>query len=195
MTRLTNDMRDHILLKIMHGLPNIDYEAKIKELVQSTVIEFAPEQVQALYANEDTRKYLSYLLVCIRDGNGYRAAVSDFRVYGLAKEMSIQTDHRSEVLLKEGTLFHALYTRLKSSDLIGKNKAQDELRDSVKKRLRANLAAASTVKKLYEILEPELHVYIPVIAEDGKKNLPACVAPVVDDLRKLGAQLPEVPKK
>ena len=25
-------------------------------------------------------------------------------------------------------------------------------------------------------------------------NLPACVAPVVDDLRKLGAVLPEVPK-
>lgn len=63
---------------------------------------------------------------------------------------------------------------------------------SVSERLRANLKAATTMKRLYEVLEPELHHYIP--KDEVKANLPACVAPVVDDLRKLGAVLPDVAK-
>lgn len=191
MTRLTNDMRNDMHRKIMHGLPNINYRDQIEKLVQATVIEFAPKQVQELYANADTRGYLEKGYAEVRDGN--RSGTNYFRIYGLTKELRVQMDERNESLLKEGTLYHALYTRLKQADLLNKHKAQEELRKSVSQRLTANLAAATTVKRLYEVLEPELHGYIPVIVE-GKSNLPACVAPVVDDLRKLGAQLPETPK-
>lgn len=191
MTRLTNDMRNDMHRKIMHGLPNINYRNQIEKLVQATVIEFAPKQVQELYANADTRGYLGLNYAEVRDGN--RIGTNYLRIYGLIKELHIQMDERNESLLKEGTLYHALYTRLKQADLLNKHKAQEELRKSVSQRLTANLAAATTVKRLYEVLEPELHGYIPVIVE-GKSNLPACVAPVVDDLRKLGAQLPETPK-
>ena len=186
MTRLTNEMRDSILAKIMHGLPNVDYVSQVKKLVQDTIIEFAPKQVQELYADEKTRRYLREGYAEVRDGNrridglGYWSGV-----YGLISDISIQMDERNEALLKDGTLYHALYTRLKSSGLVKLYADQEELRKSVSKRLKANLAAASTVKRLYEVLEPELHGYIPVIVE-GKSTLPACVAPVVDDLKKLG---------
>lgn len=192
MTRLTNDMRDSILRNIMKGLPNVDYVAQMKEMVQGTIIEFAPKQVQELYANEETRSYLYGNYVEVRSGNRRSDGLGHWRMYGLQKELTIQMDERSEAVLKEGTMYHALYTRLKASGLVGKYTAQEELRKSVNQRIKSNLAAATTVKRLYDVLEPELHGYIPVVV--AEKSLPACVAPVVDDLRKLGATLPETPK-
>jgi hypothetical protein len=194
MTRLTNDLRDSILSNIMRGLPNVDYVAQIKALMQDTIIEFAPRQVQELYADEATRGYLNTSYAEVRDGNRRVEGLGYWNnVYGLTKEIAVQMDERSEAVLKEGTLYHALYTRLKASDLVNKFKVQEELRKSVRDRLRANLAAATTIKKLYEILEPELHGFIPREVA-GDKMLPACVAHVVDDLKKLGLVVPDVPK-
>ncbi len=186
MTRLTNEMRDHILAKIMHGLPNVDYAAQIRKLIQDTIIEFAPKQVQELYANEATRDYLHTSYAEVREGNRRVEGLGYWNgVYGLIREIAIQMDERGEAVLKEGTLYHALYTRLKDSGLVSKYKTQEELRKSVRTRLNANLAAASTIKRLYEVLEPELHSFIPREVESNKM-LPATVAPVVDDLKKLG---------
>lgn len=194
MTRLTNDLRDSILSKIMHGLPNINYVAQIKTMIQDTIIEFAPKQVQELYANVNTREYLGTNYVDVRDGNRRIDGLGYWSdVYGLTREMTIQMDERSEATLKEGTLYHAIYTRLKASGLIGKYAEQEELRKSVRTRLKANLAAVTTIKKLYDVLEPELHSFIPRVVE-GDKTLPARVAPVVDDLKKLGLVVADVPK-
>lgn len=195
MTRLTNDMRDSIKNKIMKGLPNVDYLAQVKTLVQDTSIEFAPKQVQELYADISTRGYLNVVNFEVRAnwGSGsYRFIES---IYGISGgRFTLQMDERNETLLKKGTLAHALYTRLRDSKLIDKYRVQEELRADVVKRLKANLASATTIKRLYAVLEPELHGYIPREV-DPVANLPATVAPVVDDLRKLGAVLPEVAKK
>jgi len=177
----------------MHGLPNVDYVEQIKTLVQNTIIEFAPKEVQELYAGGNTRKYLNENYVEVRTGNAKGTNIGFWRVYGLTNELNIQMDERTEAILQEGTLRHTIYTRLRDSKLVEKLQEQEELRDSVQSRLKTNLAVAKTVKQLYEILEPELHGYIPVVVE-GENTLPACVAPVVDDLRKLGAALPEIPK-
>lgn len=194
MTRLTNDLRDDIQHKIMKGLPNVDYLAQIKTLVQDTIIEFAPKQVQELYADEATRGYVNKVNYEVRANWGHISYKYFSDIYGISGgRFTLQMDERNEALLKEGTLTHALYIRLRDSKLIDKYRAQEELRANVVKRLKANLAAATTIKKLYTILEPELHGYIPREVE-GASNLPACVAPVVDDLRKLGANLPETPK-
>lgn len=194
MTRLTNELRDDIQRKIMKGLPNVDYAKQIRALIQDTIIEFAPKQVQELYADEATRKYLQSGYAEIRGGNRRIDGLGYWNeVYGLTKELSIQMDERAEEMLVEGTMHHAIYWRLKNSGLVSKHKEQEELRKSVSARLKANLAAATTIKRLYTILEPELHGYIPKELE-GVANLPTTVAPVVDDLRKLGANLPETPK-
>jgi hypothetical protein len=191
MTRLTNEMRDHIRIKIMTGLPNVDYLAQIKTLFQNAVLEFAPKQVQELYAHENEKQYLQKNSIELRGdwGDGKRYLLLN-NIYGLNQDVSFNVDPRVEVTLKEGSLVHALYTRLHESGLINKHKDQIILRDSVVKRLKSNLQAATTIKRLYTVLEPELHGYIPREA-DPTSNLPAMVAPVVDDLRKLGAKLPE----
>ena len=190
MTRLTNEMRDSIRIRIMQGLPNIDYLAQINTSLQDTIIAFAPDDVKKLYADEETRGYLREVAFEVRANWGIVGYKYFDGIYGLNGLDHINMDERVETLLKEGTLIHAIYFRLRDSKLIEKYREQEELRADVAKRLKANLAAASTVKRLYTVLEPELHGYIPVIVE-SKSNLPSCIAPVADDLRKLGANLPQ----
>jgi hypothetical protein len=185
MTRLTNAMRDNIFAKIMHGLPNVDYIAQIKDLLQAVVIEFAPKQVQELYADEGMRNYLKAAYFELRGDFGRKQYLNCEGIYGMTGYARLNTDGRTEHLLKEGTLNHAIYTRLRDSKLVDKYREQESLRDQVSKRLKANLQAATTIKKLYDVLEPELHGYIPREVA-GTPNLPATVAPVVDDLKKLG---------
>jgi len=201
MTRVTNDLRASLQHKIMAGLPVIDYAQKIHETIQKVVIRHAPPEVQDMYVDEGLRRYLNEVRLDVKRGNSYvqmynSKGPGDYKYYntlvGLTKSMTVQMDENTESLLKEGTLYHDVYYALKESQLVDKYFAQDELRDSVKSRLRANLRASKTFKQLYANLEPELHHYIP--KDEVKAQVPACVAPVVDDLRKLGADLPTVPK-
>jgi hypothetical protein len=196
MTRVTNHLRDNLQNKIMAGLPVIDYVPLIHALVQNIVIEHAPAKVKALYADPELRDYLSGSRVEVKLGNkhvpmwqGSKSATDS--VKGLTKGITIQMmDDLGRTPV--GSLYQTLITKLKESGLVVKYFQQEELRDSVRKRLRANLAASSTFKQLYTNLEPELHHYIP--KDEVQAQVPACVAPVVDDLRKLGADLPTVPK-
>lgn len=196
MTRLTNDLRASLHHKIMKDLPSRDFVTEIHTLVQEVVMAHAPKLVQELYANEATREYLNLNGVEVRKGNScvpmYRSSDGGY-VYGLKDRMIIRMDDaENSQRLPDGSLYKAVVTRLANEGLVTGFLEQEDLRDNVSKRLRANLKAATTIKSLYTVLEPELHHFIP--KDDAKAQVPACVAPVVDDLRKLGAVLPEVPK-
>jgi hypothetical protein len=196
MTRVTNDLRGSMERQIMAGLPVIDYVKLIHELVQEVVIEHAPEQVRVMYDNPDLRDYLANSQIQVKVGNkhvpmwqGKDRNTESIR--GLTKGITINMmDDAGR--MPERSLYRTLIAKLKASGLVDKYFGQDDLRDSVRKRLKANLAASKTFKQLYANLEPELHHYIP--KDETAAQLPACVAPVVDDLRKLGADLPTVPK-
>lgn len=201
MTRLTNDLRTGLFHKIMKGLPNINYAAKIHEVVQSVVIKHAPAEVQDMYADKGLRPYLNRHRLEVKQGNSYvsmsvRTTGCDYvyynDLYGLTKPMTVQMDENMENLLKAGSLYHDVYYALKEKGYVDAYFTQEDLRRDVERRLKANLTAATTIKRLYDVLEPELHHFIP--KDEVKETLPACVAPVVDDLRKLGAELPEVQK-
>lgn len=189
MTLLTNDIRNSLLCEIMAGLPNTDYITQIHTVVQDTIAEFMPEEIRAVYDDPGLRPYLGHVNLYVRNGN-YSLPMwksnnpGGASVLGLTKDFSIQMDERNEGGLVEGTLYHAVYHRLKDDNLVGKYFEQEDLRQDVSRRLKANLAAATTIKRLYDVLEPELHGFIPVDVATG--NLPATVAPVVDDLKKLG---------
>jgi hypothetical protein len=196
MTRVTNDLRASMERQIMAGLPVVNYITLIHELVQEVVIAHAPEQVRVMYDDPDLRDYLNDVRIEVKVGNkhvpmwqgGERATES---IKGLTKGITIQMmDDAGRI--PAGSLYQTLITKLKASGLVDKYFGQDELRSSVRKRLSANLRASSTFKQLYANLEPELHHYIP--KDEVRAQVPACVAPVVDDLRKLGAVLPSVPK-
>lgn len=184
MTRLTNDARDSLYSQIMAGIPNIDYLAEIKKIGEEEIIRFAPKAVQEAYADEDCRRYLRTDHFCVRHGN---QSLFWHRCYGLTDDLILRMDEGVMSYLRKGTVHHAIATRILKDDILNKYLAQEELRNSVSKRLKSNLSAASTIKKLYDVLEPELHRFIPREPEAVKKvNLPATVAPVLDDLKKLG---------
>lgn len=196
MTRLSNELRDRLHYQIMKDLPSRDFVSEIHTLVQEVVMAHAPKGVQELYANEATREYVAQNYIEVRKGNCsvplYRSS-KDECIYGLKGRMIIRMDDAENTQrLPDGSLYKAVVTRLANEGLVTGYFEQEELRSNVSRRLKANLRAATTIKSLYTILEPELHHFIP--KDEAKAGVPACVAPVVDDLRKLGAVLPEVPK-
>ena len=196
MTKVTNYLRDALERAIMKDLPSRDYVKEIHALVQEEVMKKAPDQVQALYANEETRAYLAQHSLDVRKGNQsvpmYRGGEWQY-VYGLKDMLKVRMDDAGNAnRLPEGSLYRDIVTKLHEAGLVDAYFAQEDLRVSVRNRLRANLRASGTFKQLYANLEPELHHYIP--KDEVAAQVPACVAPVVDDLRKLGAVLPTVPK-
>lgn len=197
MTRLTNDLRDDMFRRIMKGLPNRNYETEIHTVVQDAVVQFMDPKVRAVYEDAALRPVLREDWVRISNGSKnlylYNAAQGRY-ITGLTRDMEIRmADHELPDRVKEGTLYHHILFKTNLVALVKAHYEQEELREKVSKRLKANLAAATTIKKLYDILEPELHGYIPRETAT-EKLLPATVAPVVDDLKKLGLVVPEVPK-
>ena len=199
MTKLTIEMRHAIERDILKSLPSIDYPAMVHAAVQAGIVEHMTPETRAVYMNSETRKLLAVAGLRITTGNKsmrmYTGNVYYNEVVGVgSREFTIRVDEASYVArpLTEGTLLHTTLIKNGVRDMAEKYFAQDDLFDSVRQRVRANLRAATTIKRLYEIFEPELHHYIP---KEGAKNmLPATVAPVVDDLRKLGLTLPDTPK-
>jgi len=197
MTRVTNDLRGSMERKIMKDLPSRNYAKEIHALVQEIVAEHMEPKVRALYDNPDLRGHLKTAGLEVKMGNRYvlmnRIGEDLVLVYGLRSRLSIRMDDAENASrLPEGSLYRDIVTKLHEAGLVAAYFAQDELRANVYARLRANLAASKTFKQLYANLEPELHHYIP--KDETAAQVPACVAPVVDDLRKLGADLPTVPK-
>ena len=195
MTRLTKHTRDAVVRDIMAGLPVIDYAAQIHALVQRVVIDHAPEYVKALYADENTRGYLQETELEVRKGNAsvqLWSTPGTRRVFGVCGSLLRIQMMDDSTRLHEGSLYRDVLEQLRNSTLVDKFFEQEDLHNTVKRRVRANVQAASTFKQLYTILEPELHHFIP--KDEVKAQLPACVTQVVSDLRKLGAVLPDVPK-
>ena len=198
MTRVTNDLRGSMERKIMKDLPSRNYAKEIHELVQSIIAEHMEPKVRALYDDPALRGHLKTAVLDVKMGNRYvlmnRIGEDLVLVYGIKSgRLSIRMDDAENASrLPEGSLYRDIVTKLHEAGLVAAYFAQDELRANVYARLRANLAASKTFKQLYANLEPELHHYIP--KDETAAQVPACVAPVVDDLRKLGADLPTVPK-
>jgi hypothetical protein len=100
------------------------------------------------------------------------------------------TGERDVLRLHKASMWDSLF----SSGLVHAWVEDNRLYKQTVQRLHDNLAAASTIKRLYDVLEPELHQFIPVQPDKIRTTgLPSTVAPVVDDLRKLGVALAPVP--
>lgn len=203
--RLTNDIRDNIERKALANVPVIDYHTLLIPVVQGVLCDHMPDHVRRAYDDPAQRPYLCTAHVSVKQGNrdmyiksrhenGYRQN-HDF--YGILQtrygSLDIRVDDASLERLKPETLHYDLSHAVIKSGFFHKHIEQEALFESVKKRLRDTLRSVTTIKRLYDVLEPELHHLIP---KEGDKtaSLPATAAPVVDDLRKLGAELPTVAK-
>lgn len=198
MTRVTDTLRLRLHEKIMAGLPAIDHRPAILALVQEVATRCAPEPVRAMLGNPDLRGYLHHNYLTVRVGNRTIVDYGDHDhengIAGLPysdRRLTIQL-HDPVSRLPEGSFYREVIDALTKSGLATAHIEQVDLRKNVSQRLRENLNACRTFKQLYTVLEPELHHFIP--KDEARANLPARVAPVVDDLRKLGAVLPDTPK-
>ena len=194
--RMTNELRNHLHAKIMRDLPSKKYIPLIHDMIQKIIVKHMPKQLRVVYDSPDLRRYLMQQYVDVRLGNKSVPMYSNddhARVYGVTHKLLVRMDDVETVArLPEGSLYKEIVTTLAASGLVEAYFEQEDLRSNVSKRLKTNLEAARSIKALYDVLEPELHHYIP--KDEVKATLPSCVAPVVDDLRKLGAVLPEVKK-
>lgn len=196
--RLTNDIRANIARKALANVPTIDYLKQLVPVVQAVLYEHMPPKAKAAYDDPESRVFLMSHQVRARISGTYSDTVRlPDSVYGFTDRntstVDVQTDARALDAWKAGTLKHDMTKAIVESGLFAAHIKQQELLKSVKKRLEATLSSVTTVKRLYDVLEPELHHLIPK-EQDKTANLPATVAPVVADLRALGAVLPDVPK-
>ncbi len=191
--RLTKDMRSNILRKAVANVPTVNYLERLVPVIQNVFFSHMPATVQAVYTNPSNRGFLKPSRVDVRDGNQSVYMPSEF--YGVDSDtyVVIRVDAASMSRLRKGSLDYNLSRAVVKSGLFAKHVEQRILFGSVKRRLQSTLDSVTTVKRLYDVLEPELHHLIPR-EKDKTANLPAAAAPVVDDLKKLGALLPDVPK-
>lgn len=195
--RLTKELRGDIHRKIMADLPSVDYAAQIHALVQDVIVKNMDPRVRAIYDDPDLMPMLRKTHVEVRKGNQnvpMWARDDTSYIVGLSgRVFNLQVDDpRAQTKELRDTLWGKVVNALNDSKLVNKYFEQRDLYEAVNQRVKSNLNAASTMKRLYDVLEPELHQYIPKVSDTPM--LPATVAPVVDDLRKLGKNLPVVPK-
>jgi hypothetical protein len=189
--RLTNELRNSIVSKAVADLLKTDHTAAVRDLIQNVIVENMAPEVRAVWDNHDTRGVLRAFDVSVRRGN--KEAVYIKGICGLPA--SIASGHYGlrvyldEAVSAEGdSIVDRITAVVRASGLVDAQEANRELLASVKRRLSDALASVSTVKRLYDVLEPELHHLIPRV--DGA-NLPVVALNVAEDLRKLGAELGE----
>lgn len=193
--RLTNEIRESIVRKAIANLPAADYKSLITETVQNAVIDAMPPEVRAVWDNETTRRYLVAAYVEIKDGN--RHVVSAEGILGISgadlrycKELTVYMDHATQGIVRPITA--KIAAALHASGHVAAYQRDKDRLANVKSRLTSALASVTTVKRLFDVLEPELHNLIPVIVDN---KVPALSVKVADDLRALGAELPVVAQK
>jgi len=202
--RLTKDMRNNIQQKIMANVPVIHYHPLMAEVIQAVLCKHMTDDIRRAYEDPAQRPYLYAQCVEVRDGNDRMTIrqmndrgcfYAPYEFYGLPRARKvIRVDDASVGRLEEGTLDYDLSHALIEGGYYRKHKEQEQLYDSVRRRVVNTLNSVTTVKRLYDVLEPELHHFIPK-ENDKKAGLPATAAPFADDLKKLGAELPTIPKK
>lgn len=200
--RLTNDIRDNIRNKIMTNVPTIDYRDKLYHLVQEIIVQHMDPKIRAVYEDETTRKLLRTNTCRFRLDGGNNNFVYTRPVRnnsysgdhpGLVFDLDVNLEPRAVEHTKKGSLYYDVMQAALKSGYVHKHFEQSDLLASVKNRVKATLASVNTTQKLFDVLEPEFHHLIP-LDNDKKIQLPATAAPFADDLRKLGANLPTVPK-
>jgi len=200
--RLTKNMREEILRKATAGVPVVNYKAKLQPVLQAVVCKHMPEPARLAYEDEESRLFLTTVHLEVKEGNGYNGRSMTFskydndpvRGYAVQGRLVVRVDDASFDQARKGTLSYDLAAVVRKTGYLDKHYEQLVVMQNVRKRLKATLESVTTVKRLYDVLEPELHHLIPKEENAAVANLPAAAGPVVDDLRKLGAQFPDVPK-
>ena len=161
--RLTNTIREAFVRSVMNDVPSIDYEEKIRNLVNKKVA--AIHKKASIQEIDKERLSASYIRIRGTEKNRYRA--TSCYVCGLTENerKEIQSDSALNTL----------------ADL---EYAQDETRNALRKKIDYAIKACSTRKQAVEAL-PEFEKYLPEYGAKAVRSVPA-IANVLSDFVKAG---------
>jgi hypothetical protein len=188
--QLNKTHKAEIINKIMADIPRTDYAKIINGIVQAKACELMPDEVRAVYDNEDTRQFLSQRH-CTAYG-GYTGGVgyvywggkfADSTLYLDRPHYNDSDDAATKKLLAE--------VRVPVNECVRLAEEQGKARRSMQDKLTTMLAGIRTLKQAKDMLEVELHKYLPVeppkdAAQKAAQASTALVPYVVANLREMG---------
>lgn len=158
--RLTNDMRDTFVRRVMDDVPQVDYEQQVRDAVNKAVMSALPKQVKTLYENAETSGYVNVEHVSCQD-----------------PYMSFSLPVRNQASLR------AIVNDTVSPFQDGWRQ-QKKQRQDLTDKVRAVAYHCATVKALQDAF-PEFAQYLPKDERDATRNIPM-LANVVADFVKAG---------
>jgi hypothetical protein len=161
--RLTNDMRDTFIRRVMDDVPSIDYEQKIRDAVNKAAISALPKAVRAIYQDEKLTPYIERHYASVSGG--------PMRV-GFNHLPALNSEELEETANKAAEPFFAPWH------------AQKKLRDDLSTKLQSVAYHCTTLKALQDAF-PEFAQYLPKDEREATRNLPM-LANVVTDFVKAG---------
>lgn len=165
--RLTNDMRDTFIDKVMADVPRVDYSSKVNDAAQAVARLDLPAAIAKLHKNHETAAYITMLTIHFRDRDG--APAGEF--VGVSVP-GANHDKVKAVILKEIAPILKAWTE------------QVKTHTDLRRNLRAVAYHCTTHAQLAEAF-PEFARYLPQTNHDATRNLPA-LANVVNDFVKAG---------
>lgn len=188
-----------IVSKIMADIPQTNYGEVINRLVQAKAYELMPDEVRAVYDNEATRGFLSRRYCATHGdftggvGSVYWAARNTHdSLYLNRPHYNESDDATTKKLLAE--------VRVAVAEAMRCAEEQGKARRSMQDKLKTMLAGIRTLKQAKDMLEPELHKYLPVPppkddAQKAAQASTALVPYVVANLREMGWPKDEAKKE
>jgi hypothetical protein len=191
MTRLTNDIRDMIVRSATYNLPVQDHHAEARKIIEKAIYAAAPKEVRVLLDDDTLRPALAHTQMYVMNGNkhvlsyldgsGFRGICDDRAGGRYPAKIHMDTADANR------GVFGLIYSALAADGVVQRCIEQRDMLENVKSRLKSAVYSVKTVKRLYDVLEPDLHHLIPK-SESGAALVVS--VRVADDLRKLGADLP-----
>lgn len=165
--RLNNDMRDAFINAVMADVPEIDYEEKIRVVVNKAAHAALPAVVKKLLASEDTACFVNICGASLNRHNGLpEGCYVSFRLPAKSDT------HLDKLANAEAKPFISAWVE------------QVESRKALRAKLRAVAYHCTTRKQLADAF-PEFERYLPADETAAIQNLPA-LANVVSDFVKAG---------
>jgi hypothetical protein len=187
--QLNETHKARIINKIMADIPRVDYAAQAHALLQAKAIEKMPAEVRAVYDNPDLRPWLavrfathanhlggSYIIWQREGEHGHGGSLYAYRIHH-----NSAAEDRELVREVQGPL----------ADISRAAEEQWKARSSMEDKLTTMLIGIRTLKQAKEMLEVELHKYLPVeppkdAAHKAAQASTALVPYVVANLREMG---------
>jgi hypothetical protein len=188
--QLNKTEKSIIVRKIMADIPFTSYAQIIHDLVQAKAYELMPDEVKAIYDNEDLRPFLA-VRHCMAYGN-YTGSIGTIHWAGPTGYSTIYLN-RPHHHSPEDKLTRKLLDEIQVpvAEAVRRAEEQGKARESMEKKLYTMLAGIRTLKQAKAMLEPELHKYLPEEppkdpAQKAAQASTALVPYVVANLREMG---------